>query len=215
MQIVHLQIYGGITDVSYKVNLFQAIDDHVSDHPGGDFGPAKLLQVVFYFIHQPFNGCRGNFALGAGSADAPGQFFAVEFLAGAVLFDDQGSDHDGAFVGGKPLMAVFTLAAASHTTLGIMGGVKNFGLIELTKRTAQLSSPIECSEGFPPGEILGGGGERCQTLPPYMGDAGVSTPYIYDKYSSTVEMSRQEKLVRITLKICGKDVISDQELIRF
>ncbi len=70
------------------------------------------------------------------------ELFAVEFLAGAVLFHDQGGVEDGALVGAEALAAVIALPAAAHTTAVIVGGIQNGGLIVLAVRAAQGSSPL-------------------------------------------------------------------------
>ncbi len=124
LQISQLQIDDGIADVGDLVEVFESVDDHVTDHAGGDFFAAQFLQVGFNFADQVIDIRGRDGALGARHADALKQFVAVEFFAGARALDDQRRGEDRPFVGGEALFAVFAFTPAAHTSARVVGGVK-------------------------------------------------------------------------------------------
>ncbi len=149
VQVVHLEVDDGETDVGDVIEFFQSGDGHIADHAGGYFGTAKLLQGGFDLSDKLVDLPGGNGALGAGQAQPVGELFPVEFLARAVLLHDQGGVEYGALIGAEALTAVIALPASAHPAAVIVGGIQNRGLIVLAVRAAQGSSPKNISVNTP------------------------------------------------------------------
>ena len=140
LQIRQLQIDDGVADVGDLIEVFESVDDHVTDHAGGDFFAAQFLQVGFDFAYQVVDIRGRDGAFGARHADALKQFVAVKFFAGAGAFDDQRRGENGPFVGGEALSAVFTFTAAAHASARVVGGIKYLRVIVLAVWAAHNSS---------------------------------------------------------------------------
>ncbi|MPN44642.1 hypothetical protein SDC9_192207 [bioreactor metagenome] len=130
------------------------------------------MQGVLDLTHKMVYLSRRHRAFGTSDAHAFQQFVAVELLARAVPFDDEGSGQDGSLISGEALPARLTLSAAANTSAGIVSSINDTRFVVLTVRTTHCLLLGILRPGEP---ILH---PRLQRLalknkPPYMG--GMST----------------------------------------
>jgi hypothetical protein len=87
LEIIQSQVHNCVSDVSNLIQVLEASDNQIANHPGGHFRLAHITQCSLDLSSETINVCGRNWPFGTGNPYPLDQFFPVKLLAGSILFD--------------------------------------------------------------------------------------------------------------------------------
>lgn len=149
VDVLELPIDGGKSDIGDLVQLVQLLHDFFPHDPTFNLRFAHLLNPFFYPIGDGFDSPGADRPLFARFLHSGEDLGAVERLASAVFFHDDGQNFLDAFVGGVAAFTAKTLAPAADD-LAFLGHARidDFVFEFITERTFHRRRPCSLAIGW-------------------------------------------------------------------